>query len=178
MRLNHPMPNKLSHQIFSGRAGYVLGFIASFGLVAFALYIQQKHNLEPCPLCISQRIIYMSLGVLFLIAAIHNPRLTGRRIYAALQVLAALSGAGVAARHMWIQANPDKVMVECGAGFDYIFDTFPMKKALDLVFKGTGECSAIDWTLFGLTIPQLSLIAFVALAIYALVLARRSLFKS
>jgi disulfide bond formation protein DsbB len=173
MRLNHPMPNKLCHQLFSGRTGYVLGFLASFGLVAFALYIQQKHNLEPCPLCISQRIVYMSLGLLFLITAIHNPRQTGRRIYGALQVVAALTGAGVAARHMWIQANPDKVMAECGAGFDYIFDTFPLKKALDLVFKGTGECTTIDWTLFGLTIPQLSLIAFAGLAIYAAFLAFR-----
>ena len=62
-------------------------------------------------------------------------------------------------------------MAECGAGFDYIFETFALKKALDLVFKGTGECSAIDWTLFGLTIPQLSLIGFVALGMYAVLLA-------
>ncbi len=71
----------------------------------------------------------------------------------------------------WIQANPEKVMAECGAGFDYIFETFPLKKALDLVFKGTGECSAMDWTMFGLTIPQLSLVAFIGLAVYAVWLA-------
>jgi len=159
------------NKLLGSRAGYLLGFIACFGLVAFALYIQTKHNLEPCPLCISQRIAFMGLGVLFLIAVIHHPGQTGRRIYGLLHFLGAATGAGIAARHMWIQANPDKVMAECGAGFDYIFDTFPLKKALDLVFKGTGECTAIDWTLFGLTIPQLSLICFVALAAYALFLA-------
>ena len=159
------------NKLLAGRTGYLIGFVASFGLVALALYLQQKHNLEPCPLCISQRIAFMSLGVLFLIAALHNPATTGRRIYGLLHFLAAATGAAIAARHIWIQANPDKVMAECGAGFDYIFDTFPMKKALDLVFKGTGECSRIDWTLFGITIPQLSLICFVALAIYALLLA-------
>jgi disulfide bond formation protein DsbB len=159
------------NKLFAGRAGYLLGFIASFGLVAFALYIQQKHNLEPCPLCISQRIAFMALGLTFLVAAIHNPARIGGRIYGLLQFAAAATGAGIAARHIWIQANPDKVMAECGAGFDYIFETFPLKKALDLVFKGTGECTTIDWTMFGLTIPQLSLICFVALAIYAVLLA-------
>lgn len=158
-------------KMLAGRAGYLLGFVASFGLVAFALYIQQKHNLEPCPLCISQRIAFMGLGSLFLIAALHNPATMGRRIYALLHFSAAAAGAGIAARHIWIQSHADEVMAECGAGFDYIFESFPMRKALELVFKGTGECSKIDWTLFGLTIPQLSLIAFVALALYAVLLA-------
>ena len=113
----------------------------------------------------------MALGVTFLLAALHNPKNIGRKVYGLLQFVAAVTGAGIASRHIWIQANPEKVMAECGAGFDYIFENFPMKRALDLVFKGTGECTSIDWTLFGLTIPQLSLICFVALAIYAILLA-------
>lgn len=113
----------------------------------------------------------MSLGTLFLLAALQNPPAIGRRIYGALHFIAAAIGAGIAARHIWIQANPDKVMAECGAGFDYIFETFPFKRALDLVFKGTGECSAIDWTFLGFTIPQLSLACFIALALYAVYLA-------
>ena len=154
-----------------GRIGYLLGFIVSFGLVAFALYIQQKDHLEPCPLCISQRIAFMVLGLLFLSAALQNPKSWGRTIYGFLQFSAAGVGVGIPARHIWIQANPDKVMAECGAGFDYLFDTFPLRKALDLVFKGTGECTSIDWTWLGLTIPQLSLIAFAGLALYAIALA-------
>jgi disulfide bond formation protein DsbB len=159
------------NKFFAGRTGYFIGFLASFGLVVYALFIQQQHNLEPCPLCIFQRIAYMSLGALFLAAALHNPGNVGRKLYGLLQFVAAVTGACIALRHMWIQANPDKVMAECGAGFDYIFETFPLKRALDLVFKGTGECSAIDWTLFGLTIPQLSLVAFIGLAIYVVYLA-------
>jgi disulfide bond formation protein DsbB len=159
------------NRILGGRAGYLLGFIASFGLVAFALYIQQKHSLEPCPLCISQRIAYMALGAIFLLAALHNPGQLGRRVYGFLQFAAAATGAGIAARHIWIQANPDKVMVECGVGFDYLFESFPMQKALQLVFKGTGECSSIDWTWLGMTIPQLSLVAFAAFAVFAILLA-------
>ena len=161
----------MCNKLFSGRRGYFLGFIASFGLVGLALFLQQQYHLEPCPLCISQRIAFMALGLLFLIAALHNPGNIGRKVYGLVHVAAAVTGIGIAARHIWIQANPDKVMAECGAGFDYIMETFPLKKALDLIFKGTGECSAMDWTLFGLTIPQLSLVAFAVLGLFAIVLA-------
>jgi protein dithiol:quinone oxidoreductase len=155
----------------NGRVGYLLGFIACFGFVGFGLFIQQRYSLEPCPLCIFQRIAFMVMGLVFLISALHNPGPNGRRWYGLLHIAAAVTGIGIALRHIWIQANPEKVMAECGAGFDYIFEAFPLKKALDLVFKGTGECSSVDWTLFGLTIPQLSLIAFIGLGIYALYLA-------
>jgi disulfide bond formation protein DsbB len=159
--------------LIAGRRGYLLGFVTSFGWVGLALFLQQKYSLDPCPLCISQRIAFMGLGGLFLLAALHNPQATGRKVHAALQVIAALIGAGIASRHIWIQANPDKVMSECGAGFDYIIETFPASRAMELIFKGTGECSEIGWTLAGLTIPQLSLIAFTGLGVYALVLLRQ-----
>jgi disulfide bond formation protein DsbB len=162
--------NSLS-RFFGGRSGYFLGFLASFGFVAYGLYIQQKYSLEPCPLCIFQRIAFLVMGGFFLLSALHNPGTAGRKVYGLLHFATAIGGIGIAVRHIWIQANPEKVMAECGAGFDYIFETFPLKKALDLVFKGTGECSSIDWTMFGMTIPQLSLIAFIGLAIYAVWLA-------
>lgn len=152
------------------RAAYFAGFAASFGLVGLALFLQVQYNLDPCPLCISQRIAFMALGVLFLIAGLHNPAGLWRKIHGVLQLAAAATGAGIALRHMWIQAHPEEVMAECGAGFDYIIESFPLQRALELIFKGTGECSAIDWTLLGLTIPQQSLIAFVGIALYALAL--------
>lgn len=157
-------------KLFAGRTGYILGFLVSFGLVALALYLQKAYNLEPCPLCIFQRIAFLVLGVFYLIAAIHHPAPPGRKIYGALQFIAAVVGAGIAARHTWIQANPDKVMSECGAGFDYIYETLPFQEFLTWVFKGTGECSAMDWSFLGLTIPQLSLIAFIGLAMYSIAL--------
>jgi disulfide bond formation protein DsbB len=158
------------NRIFTGRIGYLLGFIASFGLVAFGLYIQVKNNLEPCPLCIFQRIAFMATGVMFLLAALHHPQGLWRRVYGALQFIAAATGAGIAIRHIWIQSHADEVMAECGAGVAYLFEHFPLRKFLQLVFKGTGECSTIDWTFLGFSIPQLSLVAFTGLAIYAVVL--------
>lgn len=158
-------------KLLDGRAGYVLGFVAAYGLVGLALYIQVRNALEPCPLCISQRIAFMALGAAFVLAALHGPVGVWRKVHGALQGGIAAVGAGIAARHIWIQRHPDQVMAECGAGFDYIFERFPFSKAVELIFKGTGECSAIDWRFLGLTIPELSLLAFLLLGGYALALA-------
>lgn len=163
------MPNKILGKLLSGRGGYLIGFVACFGLVGLALWIQTRFNLEPCPLCISQRIIFMSLGVLFLLAAVFN---NYPKFFATLQVLTALGGAGVAIRHWWIQAHRESMIADCGVGFDYMFENFPLKKALTLVFRGTGDCAAIDWTFLGLTLPQLGLIAFIGFGVYAIYLAK------
>lgn len=160
-------------KLFSGRSGYLVGFIASFGLVALALVIQTQFKLEPCPLCISQRIVFMGLGLLFLIAAIVNPKqCIMRNIFALLQVLTAVGGAGIAIRHWYLQANRGSMIADCGVGFDYMFENFPLQKALTLIFRGTGDCAAIDWTFLGLSLPQLALIAFVGLGVYAIYLAK------
>lgn len=158
----------------SGRFGNVLGFFVCFGIVALALVIQTQNNLEPCPLCISQRILFMGLGILFLLSA-WVPR--GHWLKALLtlaQVLTALGGAGVAIRHWWLQAHKEEIIADCGVGFDYMFENFPLKKAFTLVFRGTGDCAAIDWTFLGLTLPQLGLISFLALGAYAIWLHTKS----
>ncbi|NOT16331.1 MAG: disulfide bond formation protein B [Methylotenera sp.] len=155
-------------KLFGGRSGYLIGFVACFGLVGLALWIQTTYNLDPCPLCITQRIVFMSLGVLFLIAGVVNKH---PKMFAGLQVVAAMVGAGWAMRHWWIQAHRETMEASCGVGFDYMFENFPLQKALSLVFKGTGDCAAIDWTLLGLTIPQMALLAFIGFGVYAVYLA-------
>lgn len=161
------------NKLFSRRNGYLLGFIGSFGLVALALWIQTRYNLNPCPLCISQRIIFMGLGLLFLLAAFIQTNTMLKKIFTLLIVLTALGGAGVAIRHWWLQAHRESMIADCGVGFDYMFENFPLQKALTLVFKGTGDCAAIDWTLLGLSIPQMSLIAYISFAAYVLFLYGR-----
>ena len=159
------------NKLLSARAGYLLGFVASFTSVGLALWIQTRYQLNPCPLCISQRMVLMGLGLLFLTAAIHNPAQLGRKIYAALHITVAIGGAGVAIRHWWLQAHRDSMVADCGVGFDYMFENFPLRKALTLVFRGTGDCAAIDWTYLGLSIPQMALITFIGFAAFALYLA-------
>lgn len=162
--------NLFSHEFFRGKTGYLLGFAASFGLVALALVIQTVYKLEPCPLCITQRIVFMCLGVLFLIAVFIKPATIIAKLFTLAQVVTAAVGAGWAIRHWWIQAHRDSMVVDCGVGLDYMFENFPLKKAFTLLFRGTGDCATIDWTFLGLTLPQLGLIAFIALAIYAIYL--------
>ncbi|MDP1659862.1 MAG: disulfide bond formation protein B [Methylotenera sp.] len=159
------------NKLLSGKTGYLLGFVACFGLVGLALVIQTHYQLNPCPLCISQRMVFMGLGGLFLIAAFINPNTIINKIFTLLQVLTAMGGAGVAIRHWWLQAHRESMIADCGVGFDYMFENFPLKKALTLVFRGTGDCAAIDWTFLGLSLPQLGLIAFVGFGVYALYLA-------
>ncbi|MGQ2966081.1 disulfide bond formation protein B [Methylophilus sp.] len=157
-------------QVFKGKGGYILGFLACFGIVALALAIQVNYQLEPCPLCISQRIIFMGLGVVFLLHAFVPPRSWLSGALVVVEVLTALGGVGVAIRHWWLQVHKDEIIADCGVGFDYMFENFPLKKALTLVFRGTGDCAAIDWTLLGLTLPQLGLISFVLFGSYAVFL--------
>ena len=157
-------------KLLSGRSGYLLGFVACIGTVALALVIQTIYKLEPCPLCITQRIFFMGLGVLFLIGAFLKPASLLQKIFAALQVITALGGAGWAMRHWYLQANKESMIADCGVGFDYMFENFPLKKMFTLIFKGTGDCAAIDWTFLGLTLPQLGLISFIVFGIYAIYL--------
>jgi disulfide bond formation protein DsbB len=158
---------------FSGKSGYLLGFVGSFGLVALALWIQTRYQLNPCPLCISQRMVFMGLGLLFLITAFVKANTLLSKIFTLLLVLTALGGAGVAIRHWWLQAHRDSIIADCGVGFDYMFENFPLQKALTLVFRGTGDCAAIDWTFLGLSLPQMSLLAYLGLAIYAVYLTKK-----
>jgi disulfide bond formation protein DsbB len=92
------------------------------------------------------------------------------KLFTGLQVLTALGGAGWAMRHWYIQANKETMIADCGVGFDYMFENFPLEKALTLIFKGTGDCADIDWVYLGLTLPQLALIAFVGFIFYAIFL--------
>lgn len=156
--------------VLKGKTGYLLGFVSCFAIVALALVIQTQYDLEPCPLCISQRIVFMGLGALFLIAAFIPPTNFFKKIFTGLQVLTALGGAGVAIRHWYLQANKESMIADCGVGFDYMFENFPLEKAFKLLFRGTGDCAAIDWTFLGLTLPQLALISFIAYVIYAVYL--------
>ena len=150
------------------RAGNALGFLACAGLMAYALYAQHVLGLAPCPLCIFQRVAVIGVGVLFLIAALHNPAGKGAFVYGALIDLAALAGVGIAARHVWIQAQPPGTVAACGADLDYMLEIMPMTEVVNKVLFGSGECGKIDWTLLGLSMPWWVLISLVALGMWAL----------
>jgi len=132
-------------------------------MMATALYFQHVKGLEPCPLCIIQRVIVIALGVVMLVAAVHNPARIGRRLYGALIVLIAAAGVGVAGRHVWLQSLPPDQVPECGPGLEYLLNTFPLVETLEMVFKGSGECAEVLWTFLGLSIPGWTLVMFTAM---------------
>lgn len=146
------------------------GFAAalSAALLAYAFYSQFAQNLEPCPLCIFQRIALIGVFIVSLVAALHNPALSGRRAYGTLAALAAGAGFAVAARHVWIQHLPPDELPPCGPGLGYMLDTFPISKTLKMAFTGSGECARVDWTLLGLSMPEWNLILFTVLFFGAL----------
>lgn len=145
------------------RATFALIAAGCLGLIVTALYLQEILGLHPCPLCITQRIFVILVGLTALIAAIHMPARTGRLIYASLGALFAIIGAGVSARHVWIQHLPADQVPACGPGLEYMFETFPIMEALALLFQGDGNCAEVVWQFLGLSIPSWTLIAFVGL---------------
>lgn len=145
----------------SARAAYATLAFISFGLIGAALLLQHVVGLDPCPLCIFQRIAYLALAFFALIAAWLSSR-PASRWFGVLVLLSALTGAGIAGWHVWLQMNPQGM--SCGPGLAAMLESFPLTEVLPKVFRGSGDCSESAWTLVGLTIAQWSLLWFVVLA--------------
>ena len=142
------------------------GFIACVALLAYALYAQYQLGLEPCPLCIFQRIGVAALGVVFLIAALHNPRGGGARVYAVLIAAAALTTLGVAARHLYVQHLPPGTLPSCGAPLEVMMKFLPVTELIRKVLTGSGECSEVTWRFLGLAMPAWVLISALILGAF------------
>jgi disulfide bond formation protein DsbB len=155
--------NKLKPRIW-----FLLAGLSCFSMLGIGAYLQFVENLEPCPLCISQRIALLLLGIVFLAAAIHNPRQQGIKIYSIAGAVTALAGGSISTRHIWIQHLPPNEVPECGPGLSYVFENFPLTETLKLMLSGTGDCAKVDWTLLGLSIPEWTLMAFLGLAALSL----------
>jgi len=149
---------------------FVAAFLICAALMATALTMQYALKLDPCPLCSFQRLFVVALGGLFLLAALHNPGVAGRRVYGVLIVILGVLGMVVAGRHVWLQNLPEDQVPECGPGLEYLLDAFPLQEALSLVFRGSGECAEVQWVFLGLTIPGWMLVIFTAFTISGLLL--------
>ena len=145
-------------------------------LLGYGYYLQYVTGLEPCPLCIMQRVAFFVVFVITAIAAIHGPASLGIRIYAGLGLLAAAIGGAIAGRQIWLQHLPPDQVPECGPGLEYMLEVFPLFDALRMILTGSGECAEVDWTFLGLSIADWSLGWFVVLGLgclYLLIRARR-----
>lgn len=153
------------------RLGYAAGLLACLALLGFALYLQYGEQQDPCPLCILQRIAFLALAAVFLVAAIHGPGKLGSVVYSGLALVVAGVGAAIATRHVWLQHLPKNQVPECGPGLEYILSKFPLSQALGKILAGSGECAEVGWTFLGLSIAGWSLLWFVVLGAFAVVVA-------
>jgi len=145
--------------------------LGSIALLAFGLYLQHGVGLEPCPMCIVQR--YALLGVV-LVAALGAAVATAwaQSTAAAVLVLLAGFGAFVAARQSWLQWYPPET-VSCGRDFYGMIESFPLQRAIPMIFKGSGDCSRVDWAFLGGSIANWSFLYFTAVGLIALALLWR-----
>ena len=121
--------------------------------MAYALHAQYDLGLEPCPLCIFQRIGVILMGVTFLAAALHHPRAGGRYAYATLVALFALLTIAIAARQLYIQSLPPGTLPSCGAPLEMMLRFMPLTEVIRKVLAGSGECGVVNWRFLGLAMP-------------------------
>ncbi len=136
-------------------------------LVAFAIYLQFGQQMEPCPLCIFQRMVFVAMAAVFLVAGLHAPRRGGRYGYAGAFLITGAVGVALSGRHIYLQSLPPDQVPSCGPGLEYMLDVLPLMETIQQVLMGSGECAEVDRVL-GVSIPLWTLLAFLALTVMAL----------
>ena len=154
------------------RRAFGLICLACVLMLAFGLYLQHVVGLEPCPMCIVQRYALVLVALFTGLAGVFR-NVGLRAVSGVLALLAAFGGAYTAASQSWLQWYPPEV-VTCGRDLYGMIETFPLKRALPMIFRGGGDCSKVDWSLFGLTLANWSFIAFVVLSLLLVTLLLRS----
>lgn len=157
----------------SNRWLYLAGALFAGGLIGYALFLQYIEHQDPCPLCMVQRVVFIAIMAVFALAALHGPGRIGERVYAGLISVLSVSGIAVAARHIWIQNLPADQVPACGPGLDYMLETMPLANVLKQLMHGSGECAAKGWTFLTLGIPEWSLLCYIALGVWAMLIAVR-----
>ncbi|OHV09711.1 disulfide bond formation protein B [Kushneria phosphatilytica] len=152
----------------SCRRWSLLGAGVCIFMLAMALIMQFGFGLEPCPLCIFQRVAVLVALLGFLIGICHDAGRAGRIVYGGIALLGSIAGALVAGRHVWIQRLPEDQVPSCGPGLDYMLDALPIQSVITQVLRGSGECANISARWLGLTLPGWTLIGFVVLILIAL----------
>jgi disulfide bond formation protein DsbB len=144
----------------------------AFALLAVAFYMEYQMALEPCPLCMLQRIFFFSIGVVSLASALTSS-LKARQVCSWTVVALSFFGAALAVRHLYLQSLPTDELPACLPGLSYMFDVFPWQEIMQAMVMGTGECGDVVWTLLGISIPGWTLVAFVGMAFINILIALR-----
>ena len=146
---------------------------ATVSYLLVAMYMEHAMGLEPCPLCIFQRVGVIAVGIVALIALIHNPATFGQTIYSAFGISACVITIGIAARQLWLQSLPADQVPACGPSLNYLMDVFPLMDVLQMVLAGDGSCAEVSWQLLGISIPGWVVIGCIPLLIGNLLVLHR-----
>lgn len=144
-------------------------------LLAYGYYLQYVEFQEPCPLCMTQRICFYLIAFFGLLALFNSRSTIAQRLLASLGFLSAATGLGVASRQLWLQSLPADQVPACGPGFGYIIDTFPVLEAIEIMFKGNGNCAEVSWQFLGLSIAGWAFVAFSGFIVLNLIQGIRKL---
>ncbi len=142
--------------------------LSVIGLLSYGYFLQFVEYLDPCPLCLTQRLFYYLVAFFAVIALFRARRVVWQKICALLILLSAIGGIATAGRQVWLQHLPPEKVPECGPGLAYWLENKPMFQTLGLLFKGDGNCAEVDWVFLGLSIAEWSLAWFVGFALMAL----------
>lgn len=156
--------------VYSRRLMWLGCLFSVIGLMSYAIYAEKVLYLDPCPLCITQRLFYIGVGLLSIPGLLFIRNLWVQRISASVLCLSALGGVATAARQVWLQHLPPELVPECGLGLQYWLENEPFLSTLSLLFKGDGNCAEVHWRFLGLSMGEWSLLWFVGLLVVGLTL--------
>ena len=160
--------------IFRPRIWFLLVALVCASMIGYALYVQHALFIDPCPLCVFQRLAFITMGSAAFLAFLHNPGVTGRWIYTGVLALGGITGAAIAGRHVWLQHLPADQVPDCGMGLNYMLETLPFAEVLAEVFHGSGECAEVAWTFLGLSMPNWSLLWYIGLTVMTLLVVLKA----
>ncbi|MCT7359300.1 disulfide bond formation protein B [Thalassolituus pacificus] len=152
--------------------GYLAGFLSCVALLAAAYYFEYALYLEPCPLCMVQRLATLAIGLGCLAAFIarqreNKPASWTLRIALIFTLLSAIGGVWVADHHVWLQNLPPEDVPACGPGFDYLIETLPLSELIGVMLRGNGNCADVSWSFVGLTMPEWTRLWFIGYTLAA-----------
>lgn len=156
--------------VYSRRLMWLGCLFSVIGLMSYAIYAEKVLYLDPCPLCITQRLFYVGIGLFAFFGLLSARTHWAQRLCASLLSLCAIGGIITAGRQVWLQHLPPEQVPECGPGLQYWLENEPWLQTLSLLFKGDGNCAEVHWRFLSLSIAEWSLLWFIALLIVGLVL--------
>lgn len=163
-----PLTNMITVTKNQFRLLTLLPFLTCAGLLAYALYVEHVMFLMPCNLCILQRIVFVGIGLLYLLAAFKPAQYWGRKVFGVLLLLTTACGISIAGRHVWMQGLPPELVPDCGPSMQMMMETSPFWDVLKNVLSGSGNCADIQWEFLGMSMPTWTLICFIGLFIYTI----------